>query len=244
MRKVLLALMLVTAASPVTAQVIPEPGIPDPRIQTARWIAGQQIDLTAMPGTALTIVFEPGETITQVTADASAIDTRVSHAQDSLQLYPSREGDLGLVRVETDRRAYTFALRTDTGLMAAYLVRLTSQPLAQAPPTQGPLMPLPGFGPAATHAAAEIWSYRLRGDRSVRPSAITDDGTRTTIQFPEDRALPAIFAIGPSGKEQLVNGYMRGGAFVIDRVWQELVFRIDGEKATARRNDEPDARDG
>ncbi|MCV0382803.1 MAG: TrbG/VirB9 family P-type conjugative transfer protein [Erythrobacter sp.] len=234
------------AGTPATAQVIPEPGIPDPRIQTARWVAGQQIDLTAMPGTPLTLVFEAGEQVGKVTADSSAIETRVSEAGDSVVLFPLREGDLGFVQVATDRRSYTFSLRTGTGLMAGYLVRMGSTQPGPTMPMPGPsMLPPAGYGPPTTAAApVQTWTYRLRGDRSVRPSAIGDDGQRTTILFSEDSALPAIFAIGPTGEEQVVNGYMRGEAFVIDRVWQELVFRIDGEKASARRNEKPEERTG
>jgi type IV secretion system protein VirB9 len=45
-----------------------------------------------------------------------------------------------------------------------------------------------------------------------------------------------VFAIGPTGDEQVVDGYMRDGLFVIDRVHEELVFRIDKAMATARRS--------
>ena len=96
--------------------------------------------------------------------------------------------------------------------------------------------------PVATQpATAPKGIYRLRGDRSVRPLQIGDDGTRTRILFAPGQALPAIFAIGPTGDEEVVNGYMRGDAFEIDRVYERLVFRIDKDKATARRAEEADA---
>ena len=95
-----------------------------------------------------------------------------------------------------------------------------------------------------TESSDETWGYRLRGDREVQPQDITDDGIRTRIIFAPEQSLPAIFAIGPTGDEQVVDGYMRDGIFVIDRVWEELVFRIDKEKATARRNREPESSDG
>lgn len=87
---------------------------------------------------------------------------------------------------------------------------------------------------------ARVWNYRVSGDKAVRPAAITDDGVRTTIAFAEGVSLPAVFVIGPGGGEQLVNGYMRDGRFVIDEVWRELVFRIDGKKARAKRNPRPE----
>lgn len=83
--------------------------------------------------------------------------------------------------------------------------------------------------------APQVASYRLRGDRSVRPLRVSDDGARTTIAFAPDQALPAVFAIGPTGEEIAVNGYMRTGEYVIDRVHERLVFRIDRDRATAER---------
>ncbi|OYW83702.1 MAG: conjugal transfer protein TrbG, partial [Sphingobium sp. 32-64-5] len=78
-------------------------------------------------------------------------------------------------------------------------------------------------------------AYRMSGDTSVRPFSISDDGVRTFIAFGEDQAIPAVFAIGPSGKEEMVDGYIRGGVYTLDRVYNDLVFRIDEDAAKARR---------
>jgi len=44
-----------------------------------------------------------------------------------------------------------------------------------------------------------------------------------------------VFGIGYNGEEEVVDGYMRDGVFTIDRVYGELVFRIDKKRARARR---------
>ena len=49
--------------------------------------------------------------------------------------------------------------------------------------------------------------------------------------------MPATFAFGPTGEEQMVEGYMRGGVFTIDRVYEQLIFRIDKDAARARRRE-------
>ena len=231
MRSVL-ALAVVLLCAPLAAEIIPEPGTDNPRIQTVRWQPGETIQLTALPATGLTIVFEPGEQVTAFDADASLLDTRISSDRDGLLLLPLREGTLGLLRVSTSQRSYVFSVRTGRDLMAAYLVRLEGTPSAvgtaatPVPMTPAIASPLPG---------SSSWSYRLRGDRAVQPAQVIDDGSRTYITFTEGSALPAIFAVGPTGDELLVNGYMRGNRFIIDQVWSELVFRIDAKKATARR---------
>ena len=64
---------------------------------------------------------------------------------------------------------------------------------------------------------------------------MSDDGTRTYIEWPDDSPLPAVFAVDASGRERLVNGYMRDGLFVIDTVLPRLLFRIDDSVARAER---------
>lgn len=77
--------------------------------------------------------------------------------------------------------------------------------------------------------------YRLSGDGSLLPFALSDDGTRTYMQWDKDQALPAVFAINAQGEEESVDGYMRSDILTIDRIYQRLLFRIGKRKATARR---------
>ena len=77
--------------------------------------------------------------------------------------------------------------------------------------------------------------YRLSGEAALRPSRIGDDGERTYIEWGKYQSLPAVFGIGANGDEEVVDGYMREGVFTIDRVYTELVFRIDRKRAKARR---------
>lgn len=77
--------------------------------------------------------------------------------------------------------------------------------------------------------------WKLTGDKALRPTAITDDGRKTYITWEGERAMPAVFAVGTGGKEEMVEGYVRAGAFTIDRVYDVLIFRIDRRSASARR---------
>lgn len=77
--------------------------------------------------------------------------------------------------------------------------------------------------------------YRLSGDRALRPVEIGDDGIHTYIVWSEEQSLPAVFGINAIGKEEMVDGYMRQGIFTIDRIYEQLVFRIDKKAAKAKR---------
>jgi type IV secretion system protein VirB9 len=216
---------------PASAQVFPEPGSDTPRIQTAVPVDGQPIVLTALPRTALTVMLEQGQSITRITLEGSrAWNVQVSAETDSFQVTPLQGAAPAALFVETDTKTYEFALQTGVGLQAGYLVRLVSSEAPQdAPPAQA--QPIEHLD----------WSYRVRGDRAVRPLSVRDNGAKTVIEYAPGQALPAVFAIGPSGDEEVVDGYMRDGRFIIDRIHRELVFRIDKEKATARRNDRKEA---
>ncbi len=225
-------------ALPAIAQILPDPGPTNPRLQTVAWQNGQRIILTALPMTGLTVVLQPGE---RIVADSLAFpeqwDRRISPERDSFHVTPRVPDAESALTVTTDRRQYLFTLQTGDNFNAALLVQVLDSRAEPKARNLGPPRP-----PVATQpATAPKGIYRLRGDRSVRPLQIGDDGTRTRILFAPGQALPAIFAIGPTGDEEVVNGYMRGDAFEIDRVYERLVFRIDKDKATARRAEEADA---
>jgi len=227
------AFVLALVAAPVAeAQTVPDLELDNPRLQTVQWEEGMEVLLTIMPSTGVTVMLEPDERIERVTMSNPAdFDIRVSPEGNSLLVLPIGDNRAGRMVVDTDRRSYPFGVRTGEGLTAAYLVRFTYGNGAS--------------GPQAPDAGAEVrrarWTYRLRGDSEVRPQDIRDDGARTYITYHSEQALPAVFAIGQTGDEEMVNGHMRGDVFVIDRVYSELVFRLDGERARARRNAQPES---
>jgi len=229
----LAAILLLLVPAIGSAQILPNPSAENPRIQSIQWAPSQEVILTTLPKTGLTVMLEPGEQIRRVSVDdENRLEIRVSHERDSFLVLPLTEEQSSALLVQTDRRDYRFSVQSGAGLTAAYLVKFDFG--QSTPPTaEQPAMP-----------TGESWSYRVRGDRSVRPASIQDDGVRTQIRFAADQALPAVFSIGPTGKEQVVNGYMRGSVFEIDRVHAELVFRIDKDKATARRSRSPEKNDG
>ena len=225
-------LLATILAAPLAAQTFPSPGLETPRIQTATWDEGETIVLTALPDTTLTVMLEPGEIIRRATVTGdSAWKVTVSAETDSFQVTGGAGAAPTRLKIETDYRTYNFQLEADVSLQAAYLVRITfgDGPRQTSPATVEP-EPIQDLD----------WTYRLRGDRSVRPASIRDNGEKTVIEYAPGQRLPAVFAIGPTGDEEVVDGYMRGDLFVIDRVHQRLVFRIDKEKATARRNSKRD----
>lgn len=101
--------------------------------------------------------------------------------------------------------------------------------LLLAPPAAAQI----GSGPPTAQASKA--SYRLSGAAALRPSKIWDDGYFTYIEWPETAELPAVFSRGSDGREVIAEGMMLGEAYVLDRVHDTLIFRIDAQVAGARR---------
>lgn len=218
--------LLAALAVPAAAQVEPPPAVPgDPRIQTVAYNADQVVLLQGAPGYLITVEFGADEAIENVAVGDSG----------AWQVTPNRRGDYLFVKpvqavstnmtVVTSARTYLFELAPLYGPspQMAYTVRFSypggeTESVADEAPT-----------------AEAQGSYRLSGDKALRPSRIADDGRHTYIEWPRERTLPAVYALDSEGRESLVNGAMRDDLFVIDAVASKLVFRIDQHVATAER---------
>jgi type IV secretion system protein VirB9 len=218
--------VLTALAAPAAAQVEPPPAAAgDPRIQTVAYDADQVVLLQGAPGYLITVEFGADEQIENVAVGDSG----------AWQVTPNRRGDYLFVKpvqavstnmtVVTSARTYLFELAPLYGPspQMAYTVRF-SYPASQAESIadEAPTGEVQG-------------SYRVSGAPALRPSRIADDGRHTYIEWPRDRALPAVYAIDSEGRESLVNGAMRDDLFVIDAIASRLVFRIDRHVARAER---------
>lgn len=198
----------------------------DPRIQIVDYDVDRVIQLQTAPGYQLTVEFGPDEQIeTVAVGDSNAWQATPNGRRDHLFVKPLQAGLSTNMTVVTSVRVYLFELTPLFGASSdmAYTVRFSYPD---------------GGGDASARAEAEQileGRYRLSGARPLRPGRISDDGRHTYIEWPRDRAIPAVYAIDEQGRETLVNGMMRDDIFVIDSVSPRLVFRIDQATARATR---------
>jgi type IV secretion system protein VirB9 len=197
---------------------------PAARVQIVDYVPDMVVPVQSAPGYQLMIELAPDERVeTVAVGDSGAWQVTANKRGDRLFVRPIQMGITTNMIVVTDVRRYAFELaplfqpQPDT----AYAIRFRYP------------APVPATGAAGDAEAAG--RYKLGGDASLRPSGMHDDGVHTYIEWPEDRALPAIYAIDHNGQEALVNGMMRDGRMVIDSVQRRLVFRIDRHRATAVR---------
>jgi type IV secretion system protein VirB9 len=218
------ALLLASLPGTAVAQQAPTPSVEDPRLQSVAYDPARPVRLVAFPNSTLTVMLLPGDRIERiVVSDPAAFEVRATGPNDGLTVAPLSSYSEATLLVDTSLRRYEFDLATGSGLAAAYLVRFTG-PGGNPPPASRP-----------SDAVQTGGEYRISGEAELRPSRIRDDGERTYIEWGRYQSLPAVFGIAANGEEEVVDGYMREGVFTIDRVYHELVFRIDRKRAKARR---------
>lgn len=225
MRRWTACLLVIAAAllpEAAAAQVRPEPGPGDPRIQTVMYDPDQVVLLRVPTGYQLTLELAPDERIENVAVgDSGAWQVTPNKRGDRLFIKPVQGGVTTNLTVVTDSHAYLFELSPGSVGDSPYTVRFKYPPPPAAPQPDTP--------------AIAAGRYKLSGDLSIRPDAISDDGNKTYIMWRADQTLPAVFVIDRDGKETLADGAMRDGRYVLDTVNNKLVFRLDNKLATALR---------
>ena len=195
----------------------------DPRIETLEWHSGVDLPLRTTAGGSLVMIFGPGEVIQSVlVGDPSAIEVQVAPQADSLVVHAWRKPANASVAVHTKLRDYRFTVTVGPPNDVAYAVRFG----LAAPAEAAPATVLPPL------AASQ--QYALKGEASLRPRRVSDDGAKTYIEWQDDQALPAVFALNSLGEEETVDSYFRDGVMVIDRTYPRLIFRIGKRSAQAR----------
>lgn len=225
------------AVVPASAQELPAVGGQDDHLLTINYVAGERFRLPTAKQNVQAVIFAAGELIQSVEiGDPGAYGIRVLNSGEGIAVMPKGPSTTTMLTVRTDRRHYDFDLAPADDQDVPLIVRFAyADGDVGVDPSMGQATELCQDGRVPPCTTRERGTYRQSGDASVRAFSITDDGARTFISFGEDQAIPAIFAIGPSGKEEMVDGYIRGGVYTLDRVYNKLVFRIDQDAAKAWR---------
>lgn len=71
------------------------------------------------------------------------------------------------------------------------------------------------------------YDYAYKGDDSLKPRVVFDDGTKMFLEFTGD--IPAIFVVDEKGRESLVNLRTQGKYTIVDKVGRQFTLRADGK---------------
>lgn len=216
--------LLCLSALPASAQIYPQPGEGDPRIQTVQYDPAQIIRLSVPPGIQTMVELAAGETIQTIAVGNSAAWTVAAGKRgDFFFVKNASANETTNLTVVTAGRVYNFELSPTSGYgsVGAYHVRVVYR--GRSPMT-------------ATIEVERQYAYRLSGSKAIRPASVYQEGTRTIIEWQPDAPIPAIFTF-ENGAEALVNGEMEDGRFVLAGAPQKLIFRMDRQTATAIRRE-------
>jgi type IV secretion system protein VirB9 len=194
-------------------------GAQDSRVQQIPYAADQVVNLPVSQGFAAVVEFAPDEAIQNVVVGNSSVwQVTANSAANRIIVKPLADAATTNMIVVTDVRRYVFLLSPGGG-QDLFVLRFS----------------YPQEATTAAAAAKPAATYRMTGARSLFPSAIRDDGSRTTITWAEQTELPAVFAIGDGGTEAIVNGRMVGRDYVIEGTAPKFIFRRGDAEAVASR---------
>lgn len=205
------------------ADTIPAPGRVDPRIRSITYNAEDVIRLKGYVGYQIDLQFEEGESfVTLAAGDTAALD--VGAQANHLMIKPKVERLGTNLTILTTRRVYHFDYSA-----------VRQVPVARSPEViyalrfdyDAPVRPVATVAAANTETPpAPINSnYWFCGSRSLRPTEVYDDGTRTYLRFRQHAELPAIFLRNDDHTESLVNFTVGTDQVIVHRVAPQLVLR-------------------
>lgn len=241
-----LAVAMLVAASAATASETPRSTAQDSRIREVVFSETQVFRIVGVFRSATQIVFSPGERVEHV-ALGDTVSWEVAPAENSLFIKPRElAGATNLIvmtRSSAGVRNYTFELTArrggigprsaDTFFKVAFRYPREEAAAAQAAATQAAYAKAGTLQAGAIRSALDLavlegkrnLRYAVQGSSAIQPSEITDNGQFTALRFPDQRELPAFFAVNPDGRESIVPFDVRDEFVVIHGVFGQLRLR-------------------
>src|SRR5580658_2959448 len=198
--------------------------------------------------------------------DSNEWCVRADVGRNQIWVKPRDGATYNNLELKTDKRDYSFDFRllNDVKGTPATEARLASEPMFRvifrypsiaAPSSAAGLLSMP-TGPLPP-SDSEIVDQRvvgakpvmrnirytmqvLKGAQDIAPSLVFDDGRFTYFRFANNREIPTIFFISPTGEENRINFDMEGDLAVVQRMGRRFVLRL-GRAAVGVWNDGFDA---
>lgn len=199
----------------------------DPHIQRVSYRAGDVVKLDAVVGRVTVIVFNEDEIALELPSGYSTA-WEFRKTKNMVSIKPKQlNADTNLI-VKTDKRLYVFdlTLKPYNDNTGAYLLTF-DYPEAIA---EGKIIKTES---QLNEALAQFpiqknYNYSMEvgiDSDEITPTEAYDDGRFTYLRFPNNREVPAIFAISGTGQEYTVNSHMDGDRIVIHQLSGGFMLR-------------------
>ena len=207
--RILVAAGVLFTSAPALAQ-------DDPRIVEERYASDAVYALSISPGHASVVELDSAEVVESiVVGDSDGWLVEATASANRVVVKPTPAASRTNMVVLTTKRSYTFTLDAYGGV-DVFLMRFA-------------------YGVPKSIDAESGAKYRLRGDRSLYPRLITDNGATTSLFWPADTPFPAVFITTPDGEEVTAPYRAAGDGLVLDGVHERIVLRRGKLEATASR---------
>jgi len=236
----------IATSLPIDAAEIPHPTAQDERIREVAYSDAQVFQIVGVFRSATQIVFSAGERVEHV-ALGDTVSWEVAPAENSLFIKPRElAGSTNLIvltRSSEGVRTYIFELTARRGRIGSHVAdtffkvvfRYPHQETAaaQAAAQQARYSHSLALQASAIRSALDLavlegkrnLLYAVQGSSAIQPSEVSDNGQFTAMRFPNQRELPAFFAVNPDGTETIVPFDVRDEFVIIHGVFGEIRLR-------------------
>lgn len=212
------------------ADSLPLRGFTDSRIRTVLYSPDEVYRLYGFVGYHLDLEFASDEVFIGLSAGDPEAVTYSAH-ENVLTLRPKAASSQMNLTVTTNQRRYyfeyTIAARSSSRFAdeVMYAVRFMYPPNSAAAAALTPAERVERDLASAQKNRPRNVDYWFCGNRSIKPTAASDDGVHTRLTFAAKAELPAIFVRNDDGSESLLNFSMDAGDVVIHRVAAKFIVR-------------------
>lgn len=224
------ALLAIALALTANAETLPKSGSVDPRIRTALYNPDEVYRLYGYVGYHLDLEFEADETFESLSGGDLEGLTYSAHG-NVLTLKPKVAYTEMNLAVTTSKHRYYFeysvsAHRPDPDAAPVmYTVRFTYPPAHTSGDGLTDEQRLQLELAKARQNRPRNTDYWFCGDKTVKPTAASDDGIQTRLTFAARSELPALFVRNEDGTESLLNFSIDQGDVLIHRVAARFIVR-------------------
>lgn len=238
MKKKILAVVFLALSSSAHAEISGHGSRLDHRIQTVMYTPDNVFRIKSVVGRSSLIQFPAGETVNQrdgliTSGDPNAWDVGVNGTGNLISVKPKTidDPDTNLI-VNTNLHTYAFELtllKDNQVRSATYILRFDypHPPKVGETPFKGrDLNQDPCSGGIQNRSYTEKGDPK-KGDLTLAPSEVWDNGTFTCFRFPTNAPRPVIYQVLADGTETLVNTHQVYDIEVVHNTSKEFRLRLD-----------------
>lgn len=228
-----LAALATVGAAPAAAEQAPRAVIQDSRIRTVPFQKDNVVVVQGALGVSTMIVLGEDERIETVAiGDSVGWQAVPDQSKRFLFIKPLEPHAVTNMNIVTRKRVYNFLLRAiDSHASVVFKVRFTYPDVeedARLLALARAKASMPNYRALMARAGTNF-DYSYKGQVTVKPEFVFDDGVKTYFRFNGEE--PAIFVVKPDRSETLVNYRREGEIIVVDKTAGQFTMRKGSETA-------------